>query len=105
MAPDGRTDVAGVGDQLLEGEVHQVVGAGRKNQLREAPRTDLPLAGEGGEGDPDHGHQGERCQDQDQDDTAATSRCRCEGVRKHLIGPSRFIDVLPVVTWPSLSRP
>ena len=68
-------------------------------------RADLPLAGEGGEGDPDDGHQGERCQDQDQDDTAATSRCRCEGVRKHLIGPSRFIDVLPVVTWPSLSRP
>ena len=88
MAPQGRADIAGIGDQLLQGEVHQLVGLGREDRLREVPRVDLALAGEGCEGDPDQGHQGEDRQDQDQDDAAAT--CRCERGGQHLIGPREF---------------
>ena len=51
-------------------------GLGREDRLREVPRIDLALAGEGCERDPDQGHEGEHGQDQDQDDAAAP--CRCE---------------------------
>ncbi len=71
MAANRRTKVIGVGDQLLEPEVQQLLGLGLEQRLLIVTVIDPRLAAKRGERHSDQGQQAQHGQDEDKDDPSA----------------------------------